>query len=151
MPARQGGAGPWGDGNDAYLEVIAGLFGWFHTNHPDLLDWVQRMRACDASFAHDFDAATPANLIALVYLLQDLERHPERWREHEPGRVPWPYRLRAERDLRQGEARWAHHPRGQAGSRAPLPVPGRAPPLRARRSLAAPAAPPRVAPSQRPP
>jgi hypothetical protein len=59
------------------------------------------MRARDASFAHDFDAAIPANLIALVYLLQDLERHPERWRDHEPGRVPWPYRLRAERDLRR--------------------------------------------------
>ncbi len=93
---REGGAGPWGDGNDAYLKVIAGLFGWFHTHHPDLLDWVQRMRACDASFAHDFDAAIPANLIALVYLLQDLERHPERWRDHEPGRVPWPYRLRVQ-------------------------------------------------------
>lgn len=61
---REGGAGPWGDGNDAYLKVIAGLVGWFHTHHPDLLDWVQRMRACDASFAHDFDAAIPANLIA---------------------------------------------------------------------------------------
>jgi hypothetical protein len=67
---REGGAGPWGDGNDAYLKVIAGLFGWFHTHHPDLLDWVQRMRACDASFAHDFDAAIPANLIALVYPLR---------------------------------------------------------------------------------
>jgi hypothetical protein len=55
--AREGHAGPWADGNDAYLEVIAGLFGWFHTNHPDLLDWVQRMRSCDADFARDFDAA----------------------------------------------------------------------------------------------
>jgi len=201
---REGGAGPWGDGNDAYLKVIAGLFGWFHTHHPDLLDWVQRMRACDASFAHDFDAAIPANLIALVYLLQDLERHPERWRDHEPGRVPWPYRLRVQNatygeekhdgriirgDSRDharrcrclGRLAARHSPtwrprsrsaRSSAGRRsrpgrrprrwsAPgwsptsstsAPAwPRRAPPLRARRSLAAPAAPRWVEPSQRPP
>lgn len=90
--AATGSAKQWPATLEAHARLIEEWGQGLERRCPELVDWVAEMLERDGCFSAEYGRLARANRINIVHVLMDLERRPERWRNHRPGE-PWPWKL----------------------------------------------------------
>jgi hypothetical protein len=79
-----GTVGPWEECIGRQVELCLDWIGRLQQEHPELLEWVERMCLEDPAFDAAYMATCKSGLIVL-HVLHHLARHPRLWQGVEPG------------------------------------------------------------------